>query len=70
MDPIPADFARALSRHQLAGFFTECAYVHRTDYLRWIAESRRPSTRRRKIREAIARLRAQRRELFRAVAAR
>ena len=62
--PLPADFARALRADGLLGFFTECAYVHRAGYLGWITPAGRPATRRRRIQQALARLRAQRTELL------
>ena len=68
MRRIPPDFLRALRKHVLDGFFIECAYVHQAGYLSWIAEAKRPATRRRKILQSINRLRAQQTELARAAA--
>ena len=66
MRRIPSDFHRALQKHSLDFFFFECAYVHQAGYLSWIAEARRPATRRRKILLSINRLRTQQTELARA----
>ena len=62
--PIPADFRQALTRCGLLGFFTECAYVHRADYLRWITTPIRKETRRLRIQQAVMRLAAQRAEVM------
>lgn len=59
---IPPDFLRALRRGGLHEYFTRGAFVHRAGYLSWMATANRPETRRRKIREAMARLLAQWRE--------
>lgn len=59
---IPPDFLRALRRGGLDEYFARGAFVHRAGYLSWIAAANRPETRRRKIREAMARLLAQWRE--------
>ena len=61
---IPADFRQALKQCGLLGFFTECAYVHRADYLRWITTPVRPETRRLRIQQAVMRLAAQRAEVM------
>jgi hypothetical protein len=63
MHSIPEDFERALKEGRLHDFFIECAYVHRAGYLSWILTSIRPATRQRRIRQAVARLQAQRAEL-------
>lgn len=60
---IPKDFQQALRRNRLLGFFTDCAYVHRAGYLRWIMESVRPATRRKRIDQSILRLWEQRIEV-------
>ncbi|ACB76434.1 YdeI/OmpD-associated family protein [Opitutus terrae] len=56
MQPIPHDLRRALQRSGLDEFFREHPRVHRVDYLRWIAASKRRGTRRRRIDEAVVRL--------------
>ncbi len=62
MRSIPSDFRRALNESGLAAFFMESVSVHQAGYLSWINETRRPETRRAKIRKAILRLLAQRAE--------
>ena len=61
---IPADFRRALTQCGLLGFFIECAYVHHTGYLRWIAAPARRETRAQRIQQAVMRLAAQRAEML------
>jgi hypothetical protein len=56
---VPEDFLRVLRRSGLDEFFLECPYVHRADYLNWIAATKRPSTRRLRIQKAVVRLFAQ-----------
>jgi len=68
--PIPADFRQALKHCGLLGFFTECAYVHRAGYLRWITTPARPETREQRIQQAVMRLAAQRAEVLLAGAVR
>lgn len=68
MRQIPPDFRRALKKHMLAAFFTECAYVHQAGYLGWIAAAKQPATRRKKILQSISRLRAQQAEFTRTIA--
>jgi len=65
---IPVDFRQALKQCGLLGFFTECAYVHRTGYLHWITTPVRKETRRHRIQQAVIRLAAQRAEVLLAVA--
>ena len=61
---IPEDFRQALKQCGLLGFFTDCAYVHRADYLRWITTPVRKETRRLRIQQAAMRLAAQRAEVL------
>jgi len=56
VNAIPEDFLRALRQSGLEEFFCECPYVHRADYLRWIATAKRPATRRERIQKAVVRL--------------
>lgn len=56
--PIPADLRRALSRDARAkGKFTGLPPSHQQRYVDYIAEARRPETRRRRIQESLLRLR-------------
>jgi len=59
MSSIPKDFLRILRRSGLDEFFLECPYVHRADYLSWIAATKRPATRQLRIHKAVVRLFAQ-----------
>ena len=59
---VPQDFAAALQAGGLAGFFADCTGPHRHEYLKWIAEAKRPETRQRRIAEAVERLAAKRAE--------
>lgn len=53
MTEIPPDFLEALKHAGLAGFFAECTAAHRREYLKWIAEAKRPETRQARIVQAV-----------------
>jgi len=53
MPGIPSDLASALKSAGLADFFRDCTDAHRNEYLRWIAEAKRPETRRDRIGKAL-----------------
>ena len=53
MNDIPNDFLEALKQNGLAGFFADCTDAHRREYLKWIAEAKRPETRRQRIDQAV-----------------
>jgi uncharacterized protein YdeI (YjbR/CyaY-like superfamily) len=56
MNDLPQDIADALQGAGLVAFFADCTGAHRREYLRWIAEAKRPETRRVRIAKAIQRL--------------
>jgi uncharacterized protein YdeI (YjbR/CyaY-like superfamily) len=56
MNDLPHDFAEALESAGLAVFFADCTGAHRREYLKWIAEAKRPETRKARIAKAIERL--------------
>jgi uncharacterized protein YdeI (YjbR/CyaY-like superfamily) len=53
MKDIPKDFLDALKESKLDDFFSDCTDAHRREYLKWIAEAKRPETRKRRIGEAV-----------------
>ena len=53
MNDIPQDFADALEAAKLADFFCACASSHQNEYLKWIAEAKRPETRKTRIAKAV-----------------
>ena len=53
MTTIPKDFASALKAAGLADFFADCTNAHRNEYLKWIAEAKRPETRQARITKAM-----------------
>ena len=53
MSDIPQDFAGALRDARLGLFFADCTNAHRGEYLKWIAEAKRPETRKARIEKAI-----------------
>lgn len=53
MTSAPGDFASALNAAGLADFFTGCTNAHRNEYLKWIAEAKRPETRQARITKAV-----------------
>ena len=53
MNDLPRDFADALESAGLAAFFADCTGAHRREYLEWIAEAKRPETRKARIAKAI-----------------
>jgi uncharacterized protein YdeI (YjbR/CyaY-like superfamily) len=57
---IPEDFAEALQAAGLAAFFADCTGPHQNEYLKWIAESKRPETRQRRMAKAVQMLAAKR----------
>jgi uncharacterized protein YdeI (YjbR/CyaY-like superfamily) len=50
---VPRDFASALKAAGLADFFADCTDAHRNEYLKWIAEAKRPETRQSRITKAV-----------------
>jgi uncharacterized protein YdeI (YjbR/CyaY-like superfamily) len=56
MDDIPGDVAAALGRTGLSAFFADCTAPHRREYLKWIAEAKRPETRAARIAKTVERL--------------
>jgi uncharacterized protein YdeI (YjbR/CyaY-like superfamily) len=53
MNTIPKDLASALNGAGLTGFFADCTGAHQNEYLKWIAEAKRPETRQARITKAI-----------------
>lgn len=53
MATTPQDFATALKAAGLAEFFADCTNAHRNEYLKWIAEAKRPETRQARITKAV-----------------
>lgn len=53
MTDIPQDFTDALKSAGLDDFFAICTDAHRREYLKWIAEAKRPETRKDRIRKAV-----------------
>jgi len=55
--PVPADFRRALAQKpRTHEFFKTLAYTHRKEYILWISTAKRPETRVRRVRLALAML--------------
>ena len=52
MDRVP-EFAAALKRAGLAEFFNDFSPSHQRGYLKWIAEAKRPDTKKRRIEKAM-----------------
>jgi len=52
MSDLPPDFADALKNAGLAAFFADCTNAHRKEYLKWIADAKRPETRKARIEKA------------------
>ena len=50
---IPQDFTDALKAAGLAGFFADCTGPHQNEYLKWIAEAKKPETRQKRIAKAV-----------------
>lgn len=53
MATTPQDFATALKAAGLAEFFADRTNAHRNEYLKWIAEAKRPETRQARITKAV-----------------
>jgi uncharacterized protein YdeI (YjbR/CyaY-like superfamily) len=53
MTDIPKDFSDALKKAGLDDFFAICTTAHRREHLKWIAEAKRPETRRVRIQKAV-----------------
>jgi uncharacterized protein YdeI (YjbR/CyaY-like superfamily) len=62
MANIPQDFTDALKAAGLAGFFSECTGPHQNEYLKWIAEAKKPETRQKRIAKAVQMIAAKRAE--------
>lgn len=52
MNQLPPDLAAALEKAGLAEFFADCTAAHQREYLKWIAEAKRPETRAARIAQA------------------
>lgn len=50
---IPAEFADALRAAGLTDFFAGCTGPHQNEYLKWIAEAKKPETRQKRIADAV-----------------
>jgi uncharacterized protein YdeI (YjbR/CyaY-like superfamily) len=50
---IPQDFTAALQAAGLAEFFSDCTAPHQNEYLKWIAEAKKPETRQKRITKAV-----------------
>jgi len=53
MTDIPKDFSDALKENGLEDFFSICTDSHRRAYLKWIAEAKRPETRKKRIQKSM-----------------
>jgi Bacteriocin-protection, YdeI or OmpD-Associated/Domain of unknown function (DUF1905) len=53
---VPEDLAAALAADAAA--FERISYTHRREYVEWVVAAKRPETRRRRVEETVARLRA------------
>jgi uncharacterized protein YdeI (YjbR/CyaY-like superfamily) len=53
MENIPEDLLAALKENGLDEFFAGCTVAHRREYLKWIAEAKRPETRKQRIAQAV-----------------
>jgi hypothetical protein len=53
MSRIPKDFSSALLESELDKFFADYAVSHQREYLKWIAEAKRPETREKRIQKAV-----------------
>jgi uncharacterized protein YdeI (YjbR/CyaY-like superfamily) len=53
MSSIPRDFSDALKKSGLDEFFADYAPSHRREHLKWIAEAKRPETRKKRIQKAV-----------------
>jgi uncharacterized protein YdeI (YjbR/CyaY-like superfamily) len=62
MNTIPNDLAEALESAGLSEFFSGCTNSHRNEYLKWIAEAKRPEARKDRIGKAMKMLAAKRAE--------
>ena len=62
MANIPPDFAAALKATGLADFFADCTGPHQNEYLKWIAEAKKPETRQKRIAKAVQMIGAKRTE--------
>jgi uncharacterized protein YdeI (YjbR/CyaY-like superfamily) len=62
MNDLPQDFAGALQHAGLSAFFADCTNAHRGEYLKWIAEAKRPETRKARIEKSIKMLSGKRAE--------
>ena len=52
---VPVELQVALAAHpELARAFPDFSYAHRREYIRWIAEAKRPETREKRALEAVA----------------
>ncbi len=56
IQPLPPDLEAALATSGLSAFFASYPPSHRSEYLRWIDEAKRPQTRESRIAKTIAAL--------------
>jgi uncharacterized protein YdeI (YjbR/CyaY-like superfamily) len=52
-DNTPEDVLEALKASSLEGFFLDWSPAHRREYLNWIAEAKKPETRKKRIAKAM-----------------
>jgi len=53
MIAIPQELVAALKAAGLAEFFADCTSAHQNEYLKWIAEAKRPETRQARITKTV-----------------
>ena len=53
MTNVPEDLRDALKKGGLDEFFSGCTGPHQREYLKWIADARRPETRRNRVEKTI-----------------
>jgi len=53
MNVVPKDLLDALKESGLEEFFAGCTAAHQREYLKWIAEAKRPETRKQRIDQAV-----------------
>jgi uncharacterized protein YdeI (YjbR/CyaY-like superfamily) len=62
MKNVPEDLVTALKESGLDSFFAGCTAAHRREYLKWIAEAKRPETRQQRIAQAVKMISAKSRQ--------
>ena len=53
MPSLPDDLAEALKQNGLSVFFKDCTGPHQREYLKWIADAKKPETRKTRIAQAM-----------------